>query len=97
MCHFGAAQHQVQELFNQQHSSDQSGVGKEDFPPWAWQFFQYFEAMESNPSASAQAAEVATQRRNLVTSVQGRQAPLRPHQELALFSFRLRPEAAIDR
>jgi hypothetical protein len=42
--------------------------------------FQFFEAMESNPSASAQAAEVATQRRNVVTSVMGGQAPLGPHQ-----------------
>jgi hypothetical protein len=80
MRHFGAAQRQSEELFNQRHSSDQSGTGKEEISPWARQFFQYFEAMESNPSAStAQAAELATQRRNVVTSIMGRQALLGPH------------------
>jgi hypothetical protein len=79
MRHFSTAQRQAQELFNQRHSSDQSGAGEEDIPQWARQFFRFFEAMESNPSASAQAAEVATQRRNVVSSVMGRQAPLGHH------------------
>ena len=35
--------------------------------------------MESNPSALAQAAEVATQKSNVVSSVMGRQAPLGHH------------------
>jgi len=80
MRHFSTAQRQARELFNQQHSSDQSGAGEEDVPPWARQFCRFFEAVESNPSASAQAAEVATQRRrNVVSSVMGRQAPLGHH------------------
>ena len=79
MRHFSTAQRQARELFNQRHSSDQSGAGEEDIPQWARQFFRFFEAMESNPSASAQAAEVATQRRNVVSSVMGRQAPLGHH------------------
>ncbi len=81
MCHFSIAQRQARELFNQRHSSDQSGAGEKDIPPWARYFFRFFEAMENNPSASAQAAEVATQRRNVVTSVMGRQAPLGHHPE----------------
>ena len=79
MRHFSTAQRQARELFNQRHSSDQSGAGEEDIPPWARHFFRFFEAIENNPSASAQAAEVATQRRNVVTSVMGRQAPLGHH------------------
>ena len=79
MRHFSTAQHQARELFNQRHSSDQSGTGEEDIPLWARHFFRFFEAIENNPSASAQAAEVATQRRNVVSSVMGRQAPLGHH------------------
>jgi hypothetical protein len=80
MRHFGAAQHQAREFFDWQHSSEQSGAGKEEIPAWAWQFFWYFEALESNPTASAQAAEIAINRRNVVASVMGQQAPLGPHQ-----------------
>jgi hypothetical protein len=36
--------------------------------------------MESNPSASAQAVELATNRRIVVNSIMGWQAPLGPHQ-----------------
>jgi hypothetical protein len=36
--------------------------------------------MESNPSASAQAAELATDRSIVVNSIMGQQAPLEPHQ-----------------
>jgi hypothetical protein len=80
MGHFGAAQHQAREFFNQQHSSEQSGAGKEEIPAWARQFFWYFEALESNPTASAQAAEIATNRRNFVVSVMGQQAANMPSQ-----------------
>ena len=79
MRHFSTAQRQARELFNQRHSSDQSGAGEEDIPLWARHFFRFFEAIENNPSASAQAAEVATQRRNVVSSVMGRQARLGHH------------------
>jgi hypothetical protein len=44
-------------------------------------FFQFFEVMESNPSATAQAAQLVTKRRNLATSFMGRQATLGPHLE----------------
>jgi hypothetical protein len=71
MRHFGAAQCQAREFFNRQHSSEQSGAGKEEIPAWAWQFFWYFKALESNPTASAQAAEIATDRCNVVASVMG--------------------------
>jgi hypothetical protein len=80
MRHFGAAQRQAREFFTQQHSSEQSGTGEEEIPAWVRQFFWYFEALESNPTASAQAAEIATDRRNVVASVMGRQAPLGHHQ-----------------
>ncbi len=79
MHHFGVAQHQAKEKYNKRHSREQPGTGEEEIPAWACKFFQFFEAMESNPSPTAQAAEMATQRRNVVTSVMGRQAPLRPH------------------
>ncbi len=79
MHHFGVAQRQAQELYNQSHSINQSGAAEEDIPAWARKFFQFFKALESNTSASAQAAELATQRRNVATSVMGRQATLRPH------------------
>jgi hypothetical protein len=95
MWHFGAAQHQAREFFNQQHSSEQSGAGKEEIPAWAWQFFWYFEALESNSTASTQAAEIATDRCNVVVSVMGQQAPLGPHQGTG--PVQLRTETRGDR
>ena len=80
MRHFGVAMRQAKDYFNQGHSSKQSSAGKEEIPAWACQFFWYFNAMESNPSASAQAAELATDRSIVVNSIMGQQAPLEPHQ-----------------
>jgi hypothetical protein len=54
MHHFGVAQRQAKEKYNKPHSRDQSGTGKEEVPAWAQKFFQFFEAMESNPSTSHQ-------------------------------------------
>ncbi len=79
MRHFGVAQHQSQELFSQAHSNDQSGAGEEDIPAWVWKFFQFFKALKSNPSATVQAAELATKRHNVATSFMGRQASYEPH------------------
>jgi hypothetical protein len=80
MGHFGVAMHQAKDYFNQGHSSKQSGVGKEAIPVWACHFFWFFNAMESTPSASAQATELATNRHIVVNSIMGQQAPLGPHQ-----------------
>ncbi len=60
---------QAKDYFNQGHSSKQTGAGKEEIPAWARRFFRFFNAMESNPSASAQAAELATGRRIVVNSL----------------------------
>ena len=71
MHHFGVAMHQAKDYFNEGHSSERSGAGKEEIPAWACQFFWFFNAMESNPSASAQAAELATNRHIVVNSIMG--------------------------
>jgi hypothetical protein len=78
--HFGVALRQAKEYYTRNHSSEQSGAGQEEIPAWARSFFRLFDVMESNPSASAQAAEVATNRRIVVNSIMGRQAPLGPHE-----------------
>ncbi len=79
MRHFSVAWRQAKDYFNQGHSSKQTGAGEEEIPAWARHFFRFFNTMESNPSASAQAAELATDRRIVVNSIVGRQAPLGPH------------------
>ena len=79
MPHFNVALRQAKDYFNQGHSSKQTGAGEEEIPTWARHFFWFFNTMESNPSASAQAAELATDRRIVVNSIVGRQAPLGPH------------------
>ena len=80
MPHFNVALHQAKDYFNQGHSSKQTSAGKEEIPAWARHFFRFFNAMESNPTASAQATELATVRRTVVNSIVGWQAPLGPHQ-----------------
>ncbi len=52
------------------------GAEHEDIPPWALQFFRFFESQQNLPSASAQAAEFRSERRSVVASLTGRQAPL---------------------
>jgi hypothetical protein len=79
MRNFGVALRQAKDYLYQGHSSEQTGAGEEKIPAWARHFFWFFNAMESNPSASAQAAELATDRRIVVNSIVGRQAPLGPH------------------
>jgi hypothetical protein len=69
--HFGVAQRQARTYYTQQHSSEQSGAGEEEIPAWARSFFRLFDVLESNPSASAQAAELATNRRIVVNSIMG--------------------------
>ena len=78
--HFGVALRQARVYYTQQHSSEQSGADEEEIPAWARRFFRFFEVLDSNPSASAQAAELATNRRVVVNSIMGRQATLGPHQ-----------------
>jgi hypothetical protein len=78
--HFGVALRQARVYYTQQHSSEQTGAGEEEIPAWARRFFRLFEVLDSNPTASAQAAELATNRRVVVNSIMGRQATLGPHQ-----------------
>jgi hypothetical protein len=68
--HFGVAQRQTRTYYTQQHSSE-SGAGEEEIPAWARSFFWLFDLLEINPSASAQAAELATNRRIVVNSIMG--------------------------
>ena len=89
MPHFNVALRQAKDYFNQGHSSKQTGAGKEEIPAWARHFFWFFNAMESNPSASAQATELATDRRSAVNSIVGRQAPLGPHQRTKPVQLRM--------
>ena len=76
--HFSTASNQARALFDRSHSNDQSGTAHEDIPPWAQLFFRLFESLQNMPSASAaaQAAEIRSERRSVVSSLMGRQAPL---------------------
>ena len=74
--HFSVAQNQARALFDCRHSNDKSGADHEDIPPWAQQFFRFFESQQNLPSASAQSAEIRSERRSVVSSLTGRQAPL---------------------
>jgi hypothetical protein len=73
--HFAVAQGQAKDMFDRFHSADQTGATHEDVPPWAQHFFRYFEALQNVPSASAQAAELRSERRSVVAGLMGRQAP----------------------
>ena len=77
--HFAVAQGQAKDMFDRSHSADQTGAAQEDVPPWAQHFFRYFEALQNVPSASAQAAELRSERRSVVAGLMGRQAPLGNH------------------
>jgi len=79
MRHFSVAWRQAKDYFNQGHSSKQTGAGEEEIPAWARHFFRFFNTMESNPSASAQAAELAS--RHLLVLIQ----------ETSLYSYGRRP------
>jgi hypothetical protein len=74
--HFALASNQAREVYDQQHSNDQTGAAHEDVPPWIQSFFCLFEAQQNVPSASAQAAEARNERRSVVSGLTGRQAPL---------------------
>ncbi len=77
--HFAAAQAQAKELYDRNHSADQTGAAHEDLPPWVQHFFRMFETLQNFPSASAQAAETRNERRSVVAGLTGRQAPLGSH------------------
>ena len=47
--HFSAASNQARALFDCRHSNGQSGAEHEDIPPWAQQFFRFFESQQSLP------------------------------------------------
>ncbi len=77
--HIGLASNQVRELYNQQHSNDQTGSAHKDVPPWIQSFFCLFEAQQNVPSASAQAAEIKNERHSVVSGLTGHWAPLENH------------------
>ncbi len=74
--HFALASNQAREVYNRQHSNDQTGAAHKDVTPWIQSFFHLFEAQQNVPSASAQAAEARNERRSVVSGLTGRQAPL---------------------
>jgi hypothetical protein len=65
--HFSITSSHVRNLYNHQHSIDQSGAAHEDVPPWAHHFFCLFEAQQNMPSASAQVAESTSKRRSVAS------------------------------
>ncbi len=73
------ASSQAKDIYDCIHSNDQTGAAH-DVPPWAQQFFRFFEAQQNLPSASAQAVETRNERRSVVTGLIGQQAPLGNHQ-----------------
>ncbi len=77
--HFALASNEARELYDQQHSNDQSGAANEYVPPWVQSFSCLFEAQQNVPSASAQAAEIRNERRSVVSGLTGRQALLGNH------------------
>ena len=77
---FSLASIQAREIYDWNHSADQSSAAHEDVPPWAEKFFLLFEAQQNMPvSASAQAAEIRSERRSVASALTGRQAPLGNH------------------
>ncbi len=70
--YFSLASIQAREIYDQNHSADQSSAAHEDVPPWAEKFFGLFEAQQNMPvSASAQAAEISYKRRSVALALTG--------------------------
>jgi hypothetical protein len=78
--YFSLASIQARERYDWNHSADQSGAAHKDVPPWAEKFFLLFEEQQNMlVSASAQAAEIRSERRSVASALTGQQAPLRNH------------------
>ncbi len=69
----------MKEVYDQQHSNDQTGTDHKDVPPWIQSFFCLFEAQQIVHSASAQAAETRNERRSVVPGLTEHQASLGNH------------------
>ena len=69
--HFTAASIQARDIYDHNHLVDQSGAAHKDEPPWAQHFFRLLEAQQNVPSASAQAAELRSERRSVVSGLTG--------------------------
>ena len=76
MRHVGRAQILARSIYDRDHSNEQSGAGQEDIPEWARQFFEVFHAQENHIPANVQAAAARDERRSVVASLVGAQAPL---------------------
>lgn len=63
-------------MYDHDHSNEPSGAGQEDVPEWAPRFFEVFQAQENQIPANAQAAAARNERRSIVASLVGVQAPL---------------------
>ena len=79
MRHFSRAQNLARTFFDRDHSNEQSGASHEEIPEWVQQFFRVFEAQQNQLTRSAQDAAVREERRSVVASLVGRQAPLGFH------------------
>ena len=76
MRHFSSAQSFAREIFDRDHSNKQSGASQEDIPQWVRHFFRVFEAQQNQVSRNAQDAAVREERRSVIASLVGQQAPL---------------------
>ena len=74
--HVGRAQVLARSFYDRDHSNEQSGAAHEDVPEWARLFFQLFQAQENQVTTNALAAASRDERRSVVASLVGRQAPL---------------------
>ena len=74
--HMRNAQNTAQTMYHRDHSNEQTGASQEDVPEWVRQFFRLFEDMQNHETRTAQAARVRNERRNVASSLTGRQAPL---------------------
>jgi hypothetical protein len=73
----GRAQLLAQSFYDHDHSNEQSGAAHKDVPKWAKRFFQLFQTTENQITNNAVAEETRNERRSVMSSIVGGQAPLR--------------------
>ena len=76
MRHYSKAQQLAKDIFDRDHSNEPTGVSHEDIPDWVREFFRVFEAQQNQVSRNAQDNAVREERRSVVASLVGQQAPL---------------------
>lgn len=74
--HFSRANQLARTIYTRHHSTDTSGAAHEDVPEWARLFFGLFEEQTLQEERNPSAARVRDERRNVASTLVGRQAPL---------------------